>query len=134
MNIKKQDLEQIYQFLDQLTFKGAASRPVTKLKHAIQAVLSELLEDEIKLVEENNGEIGTAGKVTFPDAESQFVFTKAQQALRQELSIFEETTQGQFQRLYDSLMTYDKELSGQDADAYELLLEGLEETEKNNEN
>jgi hypothetical protein len=127
MKLQKQNLEMIYKFLDQLAFKGASSRPVTKLKHAIQATLAELRDDEIALVEENDGTINDQGTVTFPDGKAKLAFTTAQQELRQEEALFDETTQGQFKRLKQSLEDYDGELSGQHADAYDALLDALEE-------
>ncbi|WP_273715181.1 hypothetical protein [Leuconostoc mesenteroides] len=129
MNVKKQDLIKVYNFLNDASLVGAVSRARTKLNKSIAEVLQEMQSDESDLVKEYGGEILQGGTVKF-DKERQddeVAFNKAMLELHEESAVFTETTQDQFNRLKTALEGYDKELSNQDAEAYDILLSALEE-------
>lgn len=129
MNIKKQDLIKVYNFLNGASLVGAVSRARTKLNKSIAEAFQEMQSDESDLVKEYGGEILQGGTVKF-DKERQddkAAFNKAMLELHEESAVFTETTQDQFNRLKTALESYDKELSNQDAEAYDILLSALEE-------
>ncbi len=129
MNIKKQDLIKVYNFLNGASLVGAVSRARTKLNKSIAEAFQEMQSDESDLVKEYGGEILQGGTVKF-DKERQddkVAFNKAMLELHEESAVFTETTQDQFNRLKTALESYDKELSNQDAEAYDILLSALEE-------
>ncbi|OQJ73323.1 hypothetical protein BMS77_02050 [Leuconostoc pseudomesenteroides] len=129
MNIKKQDLIKVYNFLNGASLVGAVSRARTKLNKSIAEAFQEMQSDESDLVKEYGGEIVQDGAVKF-DKERQddkVAFNKAMLELHEESAVFTETTQDQFNRLKTALESYDKELSNQDAEAYDILLSALEE-------
>lgn len=129
MNIKKQDLIKVYNFLNGASLVGAVSRARTKLNKSIEEAFQEMQSDESDLVKEYGGEILQGGTVKF-DKERQddkVAFNKAMLELHEESAVFTETTQDQFNRLKTALESYDKELSNQDAEAYDILLSALEE-------
>lgn len=129
MNIKKQDLVKVYNFLNGASLVGAVSRARTKLNKSITEAFEEMQSDESDLVKEYGGEILQGGTVKF-DKERQddkAAFNKAMLELHEESAVFTETTQDQFNRLKTALESYDKELSNQYAEAYDILLSALEE-------
>lgn len=129
MNIKKQDLIKVYNFLNGASLVGAVSRARTKLNKSIAEAFQEMQSDESDLVKEYGGEILQGGAVKF-DNERQYdklAFNKAMLELHEESAVFAETTQDQFNHLKTALESYDKELSNQDAEAYDILLSALEE-------
>lgn len=129
MNIKKQHLIKVYNFLNSASLVGAVSRARTKLNKSIAEAFQEMQSDESDLVKEYGGEIVQGGAVKF-DRERQddkVAFNKAMIELHEESAVFAETTQDQFNRLKTALESYDKELSNQDAEAYDILLSALEE-------
>lgn len=129
MNIKKQDLIKVYNFLNGASLVGAVSRARTKLNKSIAEAFKEMQSDESDLVKEYGGEILQGGTVKF-DKERQddkVAFNKAMLELHEESAVFTETTQDQFNRLKTALESYDKELNNQDAEAYDILLSALEE-------
>lgn len=129
MNIKKQDLIKVYNFLNGASLVGAVSRARTKLNKSIAEAFKEMQSDESDLVKEYGGEVLQDGAVKF-DKERQddkAAFNKAMLELHEESAVFTETTQDQFNRLKNALESYDKELSNQDAEAYDILLSALEE-------
>lgn len=129
MNIKKQDLIKVYNFLNGASLAGTVSRARTKLNKSIAAAFQELQSDESDLVKEYGGEILQGGAVKFDNErqDDKLAFNKAMLELHEESAVFAETTQDQFNRLKTALESYDKELSNQDAEAYDILLSALEE-------
>lgn len=129
MNIKKQDLIKVYNFLNGARLVGAVSRARTKLNKSIAEAFQEMQSDESDLVKEYGGEIVQGGAVKFDKErqEDKVAFNKAMLELHEESAVFTETTQDQFNRLKTALESYDKELSNQDAEAYDILLSALEE-------
>ncbi|QEA50168.1 hypothetical protein [Leuconostoc lactis] len=129
MNIKKQELIKVYNFLNGASLAGTVSRARTKLNKSIAAAFQELQSDESDLVKEYGGEILQGGAVKFDNErqDDKLAFNKAMLELHEESAVFAETTQDQFNRLKTALESYDKELSNQDAEAYDILLSALEE-------
>ncbi len=129
MNIKKQDLIKVYNFLNGASLVGAVSRSRTKLNKSIAEAFQEMQSDESDLVKEYGGEILQGGAVKFDNErqDDKLAFNKAMLELHEESAVFAETTQDQFNRLKTALESYDKELSNQDAEAYDILLSALEE-------
>ncbi len=129
MNIKKQELIKVYNFLNGASLAGTVSRARTKLNKSIAAAFQELQSDESDLVKEYGGEILQGGAVKFGNErqDDKVAFNKAMLELHEESAVFTETTQDQFNRLKTALESYDKELSNQDAEAYDILLSALEE-------
>ena len=129
MNIKKQDLIKVYKFLNGASLVGAVSRARTKLNKSIAEAFQEMQSDESDLVKEYGGEILQGGTVKFDNErqDDKLAFNKAMLELHEESAVFAETTQDQFNRLKTALESYDKELSNQDAEAYDILLSALEE-------
>lgn len=129
MNIKKQDLIKVYNFLNGASLVGAVSRARTKLNKSIVEAFQEMQSDESDLVKEYGGEIVQDGAVKFDNErqDDKVAFNKAMLELHEESAVFTETTQDQFNRLKTALESYDKELSNQDAEAYDILLSALEE-------
>lgn len=129
MNIKKQELIKVYNFLNGASLVGAVSRARTKLNKSIAEAFQEMQSDESDLVKEYGGEILQGGAVKFDNErqDDKLAFNKAMLELHEESAVFAETTQDQFNRLKTALENYDKELSNQDAEAYDILLSALEE-------
>lgn len=129
MNIKKQDLIKVYNFLNGASLVGAVSRARTKLNQSILAAFQEFATDERDLIEDNGGTIDDKGHFDFGEGNeaSAEKFYQEKSELYAEAVIFEEATQDQFNRLKTALESYDKELSNQDAEAYDILLSALEE-------
>lgn len=140
MEIKKSNLVNVFQFLNDATLVGAASRSRTKLNKDISEAINELQEEETTLAEEMGGEVDENGHVDFKvdedlsseelenaKKEKAIEFSKAQLELRQEKVIFNETVKDQFNRLKNALYNYDKELSGAEANVYDMVLDVLEE-------
>lgn len=129
MNIKKQELIKVYNFLNGASLVGAVSRSRTKLNKSIAEAFQEMQSDESDLVKEYGGEILQGGVVEFSKErqDDKVAFNKAMRELHEESAVFAETTQDQFNRLKTALESYDKELSNQDAEAYDILLSALEE-------
>lgn len=129
MNIKKQELIKVYNFLNGASLVGAVSRARTKLNKSIAEAFKEMQSDESDLVKEYGGEILQGGAVKFDNErqDDKLAFNKAMLELHEESAVFTETTQDQFNRLKTALESYDKELSNQDAEAYDILLSALEE-------
>ncbi|MCT8383389.1 hypothetical protein D0505_02000 [Leuconostoc mesenteroides] len=139
MEIKKSNLISVFQFLNDVTLVGAASRARTKLNKEIGNAINELQSDEVALAEELGGRVNDEGRVVFVSEEDlneteaaeyskkkHAEFTNAQSDLRQEEAIFNEATKDQFNRLKNALYDYDEKLSGQDATVYDILLDALE--------
>lgn len=139
MEIKKSNLVNVFQFLNDVTLVGAASRARTKLNKEIGNAINELQSDEVALAEELGGRVNDEGRVVFVSEEDlneteaaeyskkkHAEFTNAQSDLRQEEAIFNEATKDQFNRLKNALYDYDEKLSGQDATVYDILLDALE--------
>lgn len=129
MNIKKRDLIKVYNFLNGASLVGAVSRARTKLNKSIAEAFQEMQSDESDLVKDYGGEILQGGAVKFDNErqDDKVAFNKAMLELHEESAVFTETTQDQFNRLKTALESYDKELSNQDAEAYDILLSALEE-------
>lgn len=140
MEIKKSNLVNVFQFLNDVTLVGAASRARTKLNKDISEAINELQEEETTLAKEMGGEVDENGHVDFKVDESfsdeelenakkekAIEFSKAQLELRQEKVIFTETVKDQFNRLKNALYDYDKELNGAEANVYDMVLDVLEE-------
>lgn len=129
MNIKKKELIKVYNFLNGASLVGAESRTRTKLNKSIAEAFQEMHSDESDLVKEYGGEILQGGAVKFDNErhDDKLAFNKAMLELHEESAVFAETTQDQFNRLKTALESYDKELSNQDAEAYDILLSALEE-------
>jgi predicted outer membrane protein len=128
MNIKNNDLLKVYNFLNEASFVGAVSRARTKLMKSIGEAIGELQSDEISLAHENHGTLGANGAVEFDKnyPEDRIAFNQAHEELLNEEAVFMETTRDQFSRLKSGLEQYEKELNGQDAQAYDTLLDALE--------
>lgn len=132
ISIKKSSLRDIHILLEGLSLKGAVSRARTKLDQHILEAFKEVGEEEKALIEENEGTIQTNGQVSFPvdkdthKSPQQEAYNKAQEELFDEKSIIPEHTEGQFERLLNALNSYDQELSGTTATAYDTLLDALE--------
>ncbi|MFT8598844.1 MAG: hypothetical protein ABF709_01460 [Leuconostoc pseudomesenteroides] len=129
MNIKKQDLIKVYNFLNGASLVGAVSRARTKLNKSIMEAFQEFATDERTLIQDNGGAIDDKGHFDFGEGNeaSAEKFYQEKSELYAEAVIFEEATQDQFNRLKTALESYDKELSNQDAEAYDILLSALEE-------
>ena len=140
MEIKKSNLVNVFQFLNDVTLVGAASRARTKLNKDISEAINELQEEETTLAKEMGGEVDENGHVDFKvdedlsseelenaKKEKAIEFSKAQLELRQEKVIFNETVKDQFNRLKNALYNYDKELSGSEANVYDMVLDVLED-------
>lgn len=126
MNIKKSKLALYYQFLNKLELTGVDSRARTKLTKDMGEAITELQEDEKTLAEEVNASVDENGNVSFRKPEDKITFVKAQIELKQEEVVFEEKTMDQFDKLKNALLDYDEKLSGQDAEAYDSILDDLE--------
>lgn len=65
MEIKKSNLISVFQFLNDVTLVGAASRARTKLNKEIGNAINELQSDEVALAEELGGRVNDEGRVVF---------------------------------------------------------------------
>lgn len=121
--------------LDGMKLAGAASRARTRLIHLLAPHLEALQEAEYELVTEHaiSGEdtkpvIADDGSFTLKDAEHAATYIAERDALFAEVAHIEGGTyEGHRQACIDLLTTYDGQLSGTDADAYDALLTALEE-------
>lgn len=128
-------------FLQALKLKGAQSRSRSKLVKLLTQSLTTLQEDERKLVEEyghldENGEVvkNDQGEVDIqPDRKAEW-----QQEHRKLLNEVAEIEGGTYVNHIDDcrqiLLDYDGEMSGQDAEAYDALLDAFEQSEEKENN
>lgn len=132
ISLTKDSLKNIHILLEGLSLKGAVSRARTKLDQKIIEAFQEVGAEERALIEENDGQILETGGVQFPfDKETKTspkkeAYEKAQKELFDEHVIIPEHTEGQYQRLFNALNSYDQDLSGTNAVAYDQLLDALE--------
>lgn len=133
MKIKKNELNNVHFLLVGLTLKGTVSRSRTKLDKQIIDALNEVGKEEKELAEDNDGSV-VDGKIIFPKtedgAQNAANFKKEHTELLAEKVIFNETIEGHYDRLKSVLNEYEGEFSGNDAQAYDTLLDALEEAEK----
>lgn len=137
ISIKKDSLRNIHILLEGLSLKGAVSRARTKLDQKILDAFKEVGEEERALIKEYDGTILESGQVKFPldknedgsngtISSKKLAYEKADKELFEESLIIQEHTEGQFERLLNALNSYDQELSGTSAQAYDSLLDALE--------
>lgn len=137
ISIKKSSLRDIHILLEGISLKGAASRARTKLDHKILESFKEVGEEERALIKEYDGDILESGQVKFPldknedgsngtTSSKKLAYEKADKELFEEGVLIPEHTEGQFERLLNSLNDYEQELSGTSAQAYDTLLDALE--------
>lgn len=132
ISLKKKSLRNIHILLEGLSLKGAVSRARTKLDQKVLDAFKEVGEEERALIEEHDGTILENGQVKFPLDEGTKIsskkaaYEKADEELFEESVIIPEHTEGQFERLLNALNNYDQELSGNNASAYDTLLDALE--------
>lgn len=137
ISIKKNSLRNIHILLEGLSLKGAVSRARTKLDQKILDAFQEVGEEERALIKEYDGTILESGQVKFPldknedgsngtVSSKKLAYEKADKELFEESVLIPEHTEGQFERLLNSLNDYDQELSGTNAQAYDSLLDALE--------
>lgn len=104
-------LKAISDFLYSLELKGRDSRARQKLNKAVVEKLNEFSNDFMELEHDLSGD----------------ELTKAKLELASEVAIVDVSEyEGIMNRLYAALIDYDKELSGEDADSYDLILDELE--------
>lgn len=127
MKIKKSMLISVFNFLAGASLVGPASRARTKLVNDISEQIDILQNDQKDLVQSNGGHIDDAGNIKFSEAESKVEYEKQKEELFKEKVLFNEKTEGYFERLRVGLDKYTEKLSGQDAVAYDYLLDKLEE-------
>lgn len=128
-------LQPAINLLDGMKLAGAASRARTRLIRLLAPHVEALQEAEYALVTEHAicGEDGKPviaddGSFTLKDSEHATTYLAERDALFAEVAHIEGGTyEGHRQACIDLLTTYDGELSGTDADAYDALLTALEE-------
>lgn len=104
-------LKAISDFLYSLELTGRFSRARQKLNKAVVEKLNEFSNDFMELEHELSGD----------------ELTKAKLELASEVAVVDVSEyEGIMNRLYAALIDYDKELSGEDADSYDLILDELE--------
>lgn len=104
-------LKAISDFLYSLELTGRFSRARQKLNKAVVDKLNEFSNDFMELEYDLSGD----------------ELTKAKLELASEVAIVDVSEyEGIMNRLYAALIDYDKELSGEDADSYDLILDELE--------
>ncbi|CAK1222763.1 hypothetical protein [Fructobacillus fructosus] len=128
IKIKNSKLQSIANFLKDAKLAGKVSRYRSKLLADIEAKMMELAKDEQNIVKESGATINDKGNITdFPDDDSRLLLQKELTDIRFEQSIFNEKIVGQFSALYIAMCEYSEPLAGQDAQAYDDLMEVLEE-------
>lgn len=128
IKIKNSKLQSIANFLKDAKLAGKVSRYRSKLLADIEAKMMELAKDEQNIVKESGATINDEGNITdFPDDDSRLLLQKELTDIRFEQSIFNEKIVGQFSALYIAMCEYSEPLAGQDAQAYDDLMEVLEE-------
>ncbi|CAK1237462.1 hypothetical protein R54839_PPFHFPJH_00733 [Fructobacillus fructosus] len=128
IKIKNSKLQSIANFLKDAKLAGKVSRYRSKLLADIEAKMMELAKDEQNIVKESGATINDEGNITdFPDDDSRLLLQKELTDIRFEQSIFNEKIVGQFSVLYIAMCEYSEPLAGQDAQAYDDLMEVLEE-------
>lgn len=128
IKIKNSKLQSIANFLKDAKLAGKVSRYRSKLLADIESKMMELAEDEQNIVKESGATINDEGNITdFPDDDSRLLLQKELADIRFEQSIFNEKIVGQFSALYIAMCEYSEPLAGQDAQAYDDLMEVLEE-------
>lgn len=128
-------LQPAINLLDGMKLAGSASRARTRLIRLLAPHLEALQEAEYQLVTEHaisgeNGKpvIADDGSFTLKDAEHAATYIAERDALFAEIAQIEGGTyEGHRQACIDLLASYDGQLSGTDADAYDALLTALEE-------
>lgn len=121
--------------LDGMKLAGATSRARTRLIRLLAPHLEALQEAEYALItehaicgEDSKPVIADDGSFTLKDAEHATTYLAERDALFAEIAHIEGGTyEGHRQACIDLLTTYDEEMSGTDADAYDALLTALEE-------
>lgn len=104
-------LKAISDFLYSLELTGRFSRARQKLNKAVVEKLNEFSNDFMELEHDLSGD----------------ELTKAKLELASEVAVVDVSEyEGIMNRLYAALIDYDKELSGEDADSYDLILDELE--------
>lgn len=127
MKIEKSMLVPVFNFLAGASLVGPASRARTKLVNDVNEQIEILQNDQKDLVQSNSGRIDDAGNINFSEAEFKIEYEKQREELFKEKVLFNEKTEGYFERLRVGLDKYTEKLSGQDAVAYDYLLDKLEE-------
>ncbi|MGQ2227092.1 hypothetical protein ACT5YR_07530 [Fructobacillus fructosus] len=128
IKIKNSKLQSIANFLKDAKLAGKVSRYRSKLLADVEAKMMELAKDEQNIVKESGATINDEGNITdFPDDDSRLLLQKELTNIRFEQSIFNEKIVGQFSALYIAMCEYSEPLAGQDAQAYDDLMEVLEE-------
>lgn len=128
-------LQPAINLLNEMKLAGSTSRARTRLIHLLAPHLEALQESEYQLVTEHaisgeNGKptIADDGSFTLKDAEHAATYIAERDALFAEIAQIEGGTyEGHRQACIDLLASYDGQLSGTDADAYDALLTALEE-------
>lgn len=104
-------LKSVSDFLYSLELKGRDSRARQKLNKAVVEKLNEFSNDFMELEHDLSGD----------------ELTKAKLELASEVAVVDVSEyEGIMNRLYAALINYDKEISGEDADSYDLILDELE--------
>ncbi len=135
LTLANHHLQPAINLLDGMKLAGAASRARTRLIRLLAPHLEALQEAEYALVTEHaiSGEDGKPviaddGSFTLKDAEHATTYLAERDALFAEIAQVEGGTyESHRQACIDLLTTYDGQLSGTDADAYDALLTALEE-------
>ncbi|CAK8054111.1 DUF1617 family protein [Eupransor demetentiae] len=132
IKIKNYQLENVALFLKNAKLTGQVSRYRTRLLKKIVARIQELAEEEANIVTDNNFEVDEKGnivqKVQTKDAGREMAkLNKELTEIKQERSIFEEDTEQEFSKLEGALNEYEEKLAGDEAEAYDILLDAFEE-------
>lgn len=128
IKIRNSKLQSIANFLKDAKLSGKVSRYRSKLLADIEAKMMELAKDEQNIVKESGATINDEGNITdFPDDDSRLLLQKELTDIRFEQSIFNEKIVGQFSALHVAMCEYSEPLAGQNAQAYDDLMEVLEE-------
>ncbi|CAH1853688.1 hypothetical protein [Convivina intestini] len=122
------DLNSVNLFLKEAKLSGQVSRFRTRLIKKIDAKVYEIGEEERSIIVDNGAEVKDNGQISGNGSKETFEkISKELTELRQERSIFEEDTEGQFYKLYAELCNYSELIAGEAADGYDKLMDSFEE-------
>jgi len=133
IKIKNTELNAIILFLNKVAAKGKEARAISKFKKLLLEKNEEFSGDEVELLkeycvlqEDGNLQVDENGKVTFLEEKAE-CGRQAHVELQEEEVAINLTAYTLFDVLITALENTDLELSGTDADVYDLLLDKLEE-------
>lgn len=126
MKLEKKMLIPVFNFLAEAALTGQASRARTKLLKDIDEEVNSLQDDQKELVANYNGKINEDGLIKFESNDNKLEYEKQRQELFSEKVIFNEKTEGYFEKLRAALDNYDQKMSGEAAVAYDNVMDALE--------